>query len=77
MATRFPSARNFSASQITMGVLPVPPTVRLPTLITIPFNRFCFSQPLAYSHARTRTTTPYNSESGHNSIRNSGGTFIE
>src|SRR5579859_223287 len=34
MATRFPSARNFSARKMTMGVFPVPPTVRLPTRAT-------------------------------------------
>ena len=32
--TATPCARNHSASQATSGVLPVPPTVRLPTLIT-------------------------------------------
>src|SRR6267378_2049987 len=41
MATRFPSEISLSASQITIGVLPVPPTVRFPTLTTGAFKRFC------------------------------------
>src|SRR5712692_10326196 len=45
MATLFPSARNFSASQITIGVLPVPPTVRLPTLMTFLLTVSASAQP--------------------------------
>src|SRR5258708_30928618 len=77
MATRFPSARNFSASQITTGVLPVPPTVRFPTLMTGAFRRFCLSHLFAYSQILARTPAPYTTESGHNSLRKRGDTFIE
>src|SRR5260370_3342189 len=59
-----------------MGVLPVPPTVRLPTLITVPFSRSCFSQPCAYSQTRTRTIAPYSTDSSQRSVRNRGDTFI-
>src|SRR6516165_5587729 len=76
MPTRLPSARNRSASQMTMGVLPVPPTVRLPTLMTGVFSRRCFRTPRAYIHTRSRTTTPYTTDKGHNSSRTTGGIFI-
>ena len=39
MAGRWPSAISLSANQSTIGVFPVPPTVRLPTLITVPSSR--------------------------------------
>src|SRR6266704_2398130 len=77
MATRFPSARNFSASQITTGVLPVPPTVRFPTLMTGAFRRFCLSHLFAYSQILSLSNAPETTESGHNSLRRRGDTFIE
>src|SRR5206468_7764260 len=64
MATRFPCTRNLSASQITMGVLPVPPTLKLPILMTAAFSRFCLSQPFRYIRTRASTPAPYSKESG-------------
>ncbi len=40
-----PFPRKCSASHKTIGVFPVPPTVKLPTLITLPRRCFCFTQP--------------------------------
>ena len=43
----FPSPASRSAIHSTMGVLPVPPTVRFPTLITVPGNRRVWKMPRA------------------------------
>jgi len=76
MATRFPSASNLSASQITIGVFPVPPTVMLPTLITGRFRRFCLSRPRWYSQARSIAAEPYSSENGQTRAASGRGMFI-
>src|SRR5207249_357549 len=76
MATRFPCTRNLSASQITMGVLPVPPTLKLPILMTAAFSRFCLSQPFRYIRTRASTPAPYSKESGQRRSERNGLAFI-
>jgi hypothetical protein len=61
---------------MTIGVFPVPPTVKFPTLITGFFNRRWRNFPLAYNLARIPTINPYTTESGHSSSRAIGGKFI-
>src|ERR1700722_1843731 len=69
--TDFPSASNFSAIHRTMGVLPVPPAVRFPTLITTASNLPDFSKPVRYAHERRWFAAPYRKETGH-SVRSFG-----
>ena len=59
MATRIPTAASLLASQATSGVLPVPPTVRLPitTTGTPTFTRW--RNPIRYSTLRNAITAPY------------------
>src|SRR5258707_882811 len=69
MAGRSPSAINLSANQSTIGVFPVPPTVRLPTLITVPFSRRRASSPCPYKLTRRRAASSYPTLRGHNAAR--------
>ena len=46
------------------GVLPVPPTVTLPTQITGTEYFFCFKIPLSNKKLRSPTPSPYNHENG-------------
>jgi len=75
MATRFPSERNFFGEPNHHGCLPVPPTVRFPTLMTVAFRRFCLNHCWQEPNTRTDPDTIQKRE-GHSRLCNSGGTFI-
>ena len=64
MATRMPQAARCVESQATSGVLPVPPTVRLPTTITGTPTRTRWRSPSRYSTLRIAIRTPYKNENG-------------
>src|SRR6188768_1825368 len=64
MATRNPTAARCVDSQATSGVLPVPPTVRLPTTTTGTFMPTRCRSPMRYSRLRMPITAPYKKESG-------------
>src|SRR4051812_14981345 len=64
MATRMPQAARCCESQATSGVLPVPPTVRLPTTTTGTSTRVTCRSPRRYSTLRKPMTAPYSRESG-------------
>ncbi len=51
---------------MTSGVLPVPPTLMLPTTMTGAATRTCRRQPCAYSQYRLRTRNPNTGESLRN-----------
>src|SRR6185436_1944340 len=64
MATRKPQAARCEDNQATSGVLPVPPTVRLPTTTTgAPTFTRCRS-PTRYNRLRTAMSRPYKNENG-------------
>src|SRR5262245_2682475 len=64
MPTRRPQAARCDDNHATSGVLPVPPTVRLPTTTTgTPTFTRC-RRPTRYSRLRTAMTKPYRNESG-------------
>src|SRR3569623_1955061 len=59
-----PARRNKPTSQITSGVLPVPPTAMLPTTITGAATRTLRSAPARYSARRPHMMPPYKNPSG-------------
>src|SRR5690349_665399 len=59
-----PQAARCEDNQATSGVLPVPPTVRLPTTITGAATLMRWRSPSRYRRLRTDMTRPYNSENG-------------
>src|ERR1700758_3368439 len=67
MPTFLPSAASRSAIQITIGVFPVPPVVRLPTLTTLPRRCCCLKTPARSARERSRETAPYGTVSGQRS----------
>src|SRR5262245_43803322 len=69
MATFLPAATARLASAMTIGVLPVPPTVRLPTDSTGALTRVLSISPLSYSALRAVTIRPYSAEKGSSSSR--------
>ena len=54
MATRMPTAESFIESHATSGVLPVPPTVRLPTTTTGHTDLDAMPETQAIQHAAKR-----------------------
>jgi hypothetical protein len=64
IAGRSPSFSSRRAIYCTTGVFPVPPRVRLPTLMTGTSTRLTRSIPALYSDSRKRITAQYRGESG-------------
>src|SRR4051812_13941871 len=64
MATFNPDFPSSLASHMVVGVLPVPPTVRLPTLTTTRGRRRTRRQPRRYKAFLVRTPRPYRIENG-------------
>src|SRR5438445_5767857 len=63
---RRPCSRKALAKAITTGVLPVPPTVRFPMLITVTGSARCSKRPMAYNCSLVSIPSPYRCESGTN-----------
>src|SRR5690606_5557954 len=64
IATRAPRDSSSSATQRAIGVLPVPPTARLPTLTTAAPTRCDRRQPFAYNAFLAATASRYNTSAG-------------
>src|SRR5215467_471969 len=64
MPTRMPQAARCEDSHATSGVLPVPPTVRLPTTTTGTATLMRWRSPRRYSTLRRAMNEPYSSDSG-------------
>ncbi len=64
MATRIPVAASFIESHATSGVLPVPPTVRLPTTTTGAATFTRCRRPTRYNKLRRVITAPYSQDNG-------------
>src|SRR5262245_19427463 len=64
MPTRMPQAARCEDSHATSGVLPVPPTVRLPTTTTGTATLMRWRSPRRYSTLRRAMKEPYSSDSG-------------
>src|ERR1700733_14690725 len=54
---------------MTIGVLPVPPTVRFPTLMPVPSRRLLRNKPRRYKAARKRIAPLYVAASGRSVSR--------
>jgi hypothetical protein len=60
-----PMRASRSAKAMTIGVLPVPPTRMLPTIMMGTAWDLFFSIPRSFMKSRVRLINPYNQDSGH------------
>src|SRR4051812_3621521 len=73
-AGRAPRCRSSPATQAAIGVLPVPPTVKLPTPSAGNAVRCAVSQPASYKTSRAPTMPPNNRSAGSRSARDTAAT---